>query len=205
MAGRRVGLAVLCMMHYGSGHEGTYRRYRGGDGREHEKSCCPLQPAYLERHIFQYAVRAAENGADGVLLDFEMYGSDSTSYPGPCFCDACFRHYLRNYSTNWRAHDGEIAPQDRGRWINDQKAIEHYGRHAAARIERQWDALRARCQAIRPTFLFAYAPFLEHIPGMTCGLGTPDVPCLVLSEREYGSGPPSSRSPSGQTWTSSST
>ena len=67
--GRRLGICVMILCQYGSGHDGAYRRYREGSGRMHKTSCCPLQLDYLERHIFKYLVQAAESGAHGVMID----------------------------------------------------------------------------------------------------------------------------------------
>lgn len=191
---RRFDLPILVKWQYGSAHEEPYRRFRESGGREHDRSCCPLDEDYIERHIGRWALRAAEGGAGGFVIDTEMYESDSTAYPGPCFCDACFEHYLRAHSTDWRTRYDAVEPGDRGTWIAAAHAIAHYSQHAARRIEHLYDGIRARCQAVNPAFLFGYAPLLEHIPGLTRGMGTPRVPCLVFSEGEYTNGP------GAQTW-----
>ena len=179
----------MVMIQYGSGHGGEYRRYRASSGREHAKSCCPVQPDYLESHIFQYIVKAAQVGVDGAMIDTEMYGSDATAYPGPCFCDACFEHYINAHGKKPQTILKQVKPEDRGTWIADQGAAEHYARHFTTRTIAQWDAVRSRCQAINPAFMFGHAPFLQHLAGLERGLGTATVPCLVFSELEYQSGP----------------
>lgn len=186
---RQLDLPMMIKWFYGSAHEQPYRRYRDGVGHEHDRSCCPLDASYIDRHVGRWAVRAAKGGAHGMSIDTEMYESDATGYPGPCFCDDCFANYLRHYSTDWMAHYRAVPRERRGSWVADNRAITHYSQHAARRIERQYDAIRAQCQAVNPSFFFAYAPLLEHIPGMTRGLGTSRVPCIVFSEGEYTSGP----------------
>jgi len=118
-----------------------------------------------------------------------MYGSDWTEYVGACTCDDCFTTYLKQYAGNWQSIYEQVAPQQRGAWLGEHGAAEHYRRHHAKRIEAQYDALRARCQAVNPAFLFGYAPDLEDpprdIPGLARGLGTSSHPCLVFSEFEY--------------------
>ena len=187
--GHRVGLKVMVKWQYGSTHQEPYRKYREAGGKLHELTCCPLDADYVERHIGRWALAAAKAGADGFTMDTEMYESDTTTYPGPCFCDDCFGTYLKTYCRDSKASFKEIAAEKRGEWIAANGAVEHYGRDQTARVERQYDTLRQRCQAVNPAFLFAYAPFLDSFAGLTRGLGTSNVPCLVFSEQEYTAGP----------------
>lgn len=187
--GRRLGLPIFVKWKYGSNHEDPYRRYVESNGKRHESTCCPLEPDYFERHIARWARRSAELGAQGFSVDTEMYESDSTGYAGPCFCDICFTHFLKSVTHQWKEVFTSIPLAERGKWVAGRDAVAHYSRHAARRIEQQYDSLRTQCQAINPTFLFGYAPLLEHIPGITRGLGTSELPCLIFSEAEYISGP----------------
>jgi len=91
----RVGLHLLITWKYGTNHQEPYRRYRGLDGVLAEKSCCPLDTEYIGRHIGRWAVALAQGGADGMIIDTEMYESDDAGYyAGPCVCDDCFANYL---------------------------------------------------------------------------------------------------------------
>jgi hypothetical protein len=187
-AAHRHGMKLMAKWQYGSSHLEPYRRYREPGGRLHERTCCPLDQEYVERHVGRWAIKAAERGADGMVFDTEMYESDVTTYSGACVCDDCFATYLKQYARNWESIHNEVLPEKRGVWLNEQNASEHYSRYQAKRIEDQFDALRARCQAIKPGFLFGYAPFLDSFPGLTRGLGTSSHPCLIFSEQEYTSG-----------------
>ena len=84
-----------------------------------------------------------------------------------------------------------IAAADRGEWIAANDAVEHYARHQQQTLIQMFDRLRARCRAVNPDFLLAYAPFFGYLRGMTHGLGTSERPVLVWSEREYTHGPES--------------
>ena len=185
------GMALIVIWQYGSAHdyERPYRRYRDSSGKLHESTCCPVDAEYIDRHVGRWAVKSAEQGADGFGLDVEMYESDVTIYSGPCFCYDCFADYLRNYARNWQTLLAEIPADQRGRWIGDQRAAAHYGLHQAKRLEQLYDTIRARCQKINPSFLFAMGHMLESLPGLTRGFGTPSLPCLVFSESEYEDGP----------------
>lgn len=198
-AAREYGLTLLVGLKYGSNHLEPYRKYRGADGKLAKRSCCPLDETYIAGpHVGNWAVRAAQLGADGVNIDIEMYHSDASSYPGPCYCDDCFAIYLAAFARDSRRLYDQIRPEDRGRWIAERQGHDyghgrwggtHYVAFAARRIEALWDGIRRRCQAINPAFVLAQYHMLEAMPGMERGLGTADVPCLMLSAHEYHSGP----------------
>ncbi|MAE63948.1 MAG: hypothetical protein CMJ18_06710 [Phycisphaeraceae bacterium] len=182
---RQHGLKLLAKWQYGSTHLEPYRKYREGGGKFHETTCCPLDAGYVDRHVGRWAVECARLGADGFVFDTEMYESDTTTYPGPCFCDDCFRQYLEDHDLAIRGH----MPEHPGNWINNRGQAETYNRYQTGRVEDLYDRIRARCQAINPAFLLGYAPFLDSFAGLTRGLGTPHNPCLVFSEQEYTNGP----------------
>lgn len=190
-AARQLGLHLLIVWKYGSNHQEPYRRYRQPfqDGAEAGKSCCPLDEDYLERHVGRWAVRAAEGGADGFILDTEMYESDGAEYPGPCVCDQCFRDYLDEFARNGAPIYESVPPSRRGNWLQEQNVWGHYCEFFQKRTTDYYDRLRSRCQAINPAFLFGYAPTVLHVRGLAGGLGTPTVPCIVFSEHEYPQGP----------------
>ena len=188
---RKHGLLLLTKWQFGSTHEEPYRRFRGNNGVQHESSCCPLQPDYIERHIGRWAVKCARLGADGFTFDTEMYESDSSHYSSACYCHSCFRQYLQNYSTNWKHHFNGIAPAERGQWIAANKAVLHYGQAQRRQLIGLFDDIRMRCQTLNPEYLLCYAPFVDYLSGLTRGLGTSDRPVIVWSEREYTHGPES--------------
>ena len=183
------GLSLWIKWRYGSDHQDPYHRYRAPHGELAKKSCCPLDSEYIERHFGRWAVKVAEAGADGFILDTEMYLSDLAGYQGPCACDYCFRAYLDEFQTTGDDVYGTIAPEGRGAWLRKHGIWGHYSLFAARRIEDLYDSIRARCQAANPAFLFGYAPTIEHIRGITRGLGTSSVPCFLMGEAEYTTGP----------------
>ena len=187
----RVGIPLLIGWQYGSTHQEPYRKYRSGSGHLHERTCCPLDGQYIERHFGRWAVAVASGGADGIVIDTEMYESDETGYAGPCVCDDCFATYLKAFveQEQWKRLYEQVPAERRGLWLSANRADAHYSRFTAKRVEAQYDEIRQRCQAVNPAFLFGHAPFLGHVGGMERGLGTSSAPCLVLSEMEYGRGP----------------
>ena len=186
---RQHGLLLFAKWQFGSTHIEPYRRFRGANGMLHERSACPLQPGYIERHVGRWALASATLGADGFTFDTEMYESDGTGYPSACYCDSCFKLYLQTYSTDWESHYARISAERRGEWIEANVATRHYAQAQRQHLIKQFDVIRDNCRKVNPDFLFAYAPFVGYLSGLTHGLGTPSKPVIVWSEREYTGGP----------------
>ena len=197
---KRVGLKLMIGFQYGTHHLEPYRKYRSPKDGLAKITCCPIEEAYITgQHVGNWAVKLAEGGADGMVVDMEMYHSDKSGYYGSCVCDDCFSTYLKEYATNWKAVYDSVPVDGRGGahwtygtldgWLNQQESADHYNAFAAKRIEKMYDSIRKRCQEINPTFFFGVAPMLHHLSGVERGLGTASVPCLVFSEHEYHHGP----------------
>ena len=183
------GMVLLTKWNYGSQHQEPYHRYRAPDGTLAKKTGCPLDERYVKRHIERWAVRNAEAGADGFVIDSEMYTSDFSNYVGSCVCDYCFRAYADAFAQNSDAVYDGVEAEQRGVWLRQNGFYGHYSRFARKGVEGIFDRIRARCQAINPAFVFGHAPTVEQLPGITRGLGTSTVPCLLFEESEYSSGP----------------
>ena len=187
---RRVGIVMMIGWNYGTHHLEPYRKYRSARDGLAQFTCCPIDETYITgQHIGKWAERIAEGGADGMVIDMEMYHSDKGGYHGSCVCDECFSTYLKKYATNWQGIFDKVPAEGRGKWLASQEADEHYSAFAIKRIEAMYDSIRARCQKVNPAFFFGIAPMMYHLPGVERGLGTPTVPCLVFSEHEYHNGP----------------
>jgi len=182
---RRVGIPLLIRWQYGSTLLEPYRKYRAPAGSLHERSCCPLDEPHIERHIGRWALAIANGGADGMLIDTEMYESDQTGYPGSCACDDCFATYLTEFATGSQVLYDQVPPERRGLWLEANSASGHYDRFQNNRIAALYDTIRQRCQAVNSTFIFAHAPGTRHLSIIMHGLGTSSLPCLAFSEYEY--------------------
>ena len=196
----RVGLHFFVNWKYGTHHLEPYRKYRSPTKGVAKYTCCPIDETYIAgQHVGKWAVKIAEGGADGINIDTEMYHSDTAEYPDPCVCDDCFATYLKRYATNWKAVYDSVAADERGKWLVDRGALDnlinpwwgdsHYVMFAAKRIEKLWDGVRRRCQAVNPTFVLARYGVFGRLPGMERGLGTPSVPCPMFAGSEYPHGP----------------
>ena len=196
----RVGLTFFVGWKYGTHHLEPYRKYRSPTIGLAKYTSCPLDETYIAgQHIGKWAVKIAEAGADGINIDTEMYRSDQSGYGDPCVCDDCFATYLKEYASNWRAVYDSVPADQRGKWLVDRKALDtlehhwwggsHYATFAAKRIEKLWDGIRRRCQAVSPAFVVARYHVFDDVPGMERGMGTSSVPCLVFNASEYPCGP----------------
>jgi hypothetical protein len=184
-AARQADLKLFFRWQYGSNHTPPYRHYVSPAGIAAKRSCCPLDTKYIQQHIGRWAEAVARGGADGLLIDLEMYESDQTQYPGPCVCNACFDDYLDRFCSDGRAVQKAVPAAARGRWLGVNDATGHYREHQAHRVAELYKRFADRCRAAKPDFLFAVAPELEFLPGIERGLGTSRLPCLVFSEHEY--------------------
>ena len=197
---RRVGLYLFVGWKYGTHHLEPYRKFRSPTKGLAKYTCCPLDATYIAgQHVGNWAVQVAQGGADGINLDTEMYHSDTSGYYDPCVCDVCFATYLKEYAANWKAIYDSIPGEERGKWLVDRGALDnlannwwgdsHYVTFAAMRIEKLWDGIRRRCQAVNPSFVLARYHVFGNIPGMERGMGTSTVPCPVFNASEYNHGP----------------
>jgi hypothetical protein len=183
---RRVGVPLMIIWKHGTHHLEPYRKYRSPTEGLARITCCPLDEEYITgQHTGKWAFKIARGGADGMAIDTEMYHSDKSGYYGACVCDKCFKTYLVEYAGDWQTIYNKVSADDRGAWLDQHHATDHYANSTAKRIEKMYDSIRDRCQKINPMFFFGMAPMLHHIPGMERGLGTASVPCLVFSEHEY--------------------
>ncbi len=183
---RRRGLTIMIGFQYGTHHLEPYRKFRSTQEGLANITCCPVEKKYISgQHVGKWAIKIAKGGADGMVIDMEMYHSDKSGYHGSCVCNTCFATYLKKYATNAKQTYRATSAESRAQWLQDQNASDHYASFAARRIEALYDSIRRRCQKINPAFFFGIAPMLHHLPGVERGLGSAAVPCLVFSEHEY--------------------
>jgi len=193
-AAHEVDITYLTAGQYGSVHKDPYRRFRAMSGKKASRSCCPLDRKYIERHVFQRVRDVLEIASrpghriDGYHMDLEMYESDTSHYPGPCVCDECFRRYLQRFSKSPDKLYATIPPDRRGGWLKSNDLGEHYAAFFELSVQQLYETIEQEVHRVKPEFIFSYAPMFRWLPGITRGLGTARVPCLILSEKEYNRG-----------------
>ena len=119
-----------------------------------------------------------------------MYESDDSNYNGgPCVCDDCFMNYVKKFSNQWRFVYERLSDEDRGVWLQANKADKHYAQYTASRIESLYDGIKRSCEQINPTFIMAKYHVFDDMPGLERGLGSSSIPAPLLSATEYNAGP----------------
>ena len=166
-----------------------HRHFFSGRGTDAETQVCPADWSYWENEVLSRCLIAAKVGKDfpnviGAVLDFEMYVKDGTRYSGPCMCDSCFREFL-NAMKNTLPEPERTSRLD---WVKENGLFDSCKSWSEWKMSQTCTRLEKAVHAEYPEFVFAYCPFFEWFPGCTRGLGTPEQPVLILSEKEYSYG-----------------
>jgi hypothetical protein len=180
------GLRILVSWPYGSDERygnTQFGAYHDGSAKLWTKTPCPLSREYWDKVIGDRAVAAAEAGLAGLVVDPEMYGADSTSYPGPCYCERCWQGYVAAHVEGLDA--GTVPLAERAAWTERQVVSQDYQRWQEATVVEILRGVRGRVRAVRPDFLLGNLTAIEYLPGLARGLGTPEMPALIFGEREY--------------------
>ena len=158
-------------------HPGNYRE-------EYFITPCHLNDDYWNKQLYERSLLIASYPEfDGIILDFEMYHGGTSSYPCACMCDDCWAKYIaeKGYSGEW----SKVDAVDRSQYVKDKKKKDEYDAWNKQKLVEKFAALREAVHEINPNIIFAYMPNYEYIKGITEGLGTPERPVIILSEKEY--------------------
>jgi hypothetical protein len=158
--------------------------FQPGGAQRWVRTPCPLSQPYWQRVVADRALVAARAGLTGLVVDMEMYGADSTRYPGPCTCDDCFRGFVDEHLEGVKPE--EIALADRPAWTAGNGLAEEYARRQELQVSAILRGLEQQIHAADPRFLLGNLLDPESLPGLARGFGTPTMPALIFSELEYG-------------------
>jgi len=117
------------------------------------------------------------------VVDMEMYGADSTRYPGPCYCDTCWGRFVSEHLEGVSSQD--VALLDRPDWVSANGLTGDYARWQELKVMGILQGIRERVREVAPGFLLGNLLDPESLPGLARGFGTPSMPALVFSELEY--------------------
>ncbi len=180
-------LHVIVSWPYGSDERygnTQFGAYQPGGTALWRRGPCPLSREYWDRVVGDRAVTAAEAGLTGLVVDMEMYGADSTRFPGPCYCDTCWGRFVDGHLDGVTA--GEVALAARPAWVAANALSADYARWQELAVMAILQAIRERVRAVNPRFLLGNLLDAESLPGLARGFGTAAMPALVFSELEYG-------------------
>ncbi len=179
---------LFIKINFGSGFNNNtaYGAFVSGNETIYTSTPCPLSEEYWERQLIQrFALCALHPAVDGVVLDVEMYGADSSTYMGPCFCDHCYNMFLkeRGYTENKKL-ENEISTA-RKETVSAQGVMEEYVWWQEKAIIRMLQKYERALHEINPDLIIANMPGYDTLNGITRGFGTPKMPMLILDEATY--------------------
>lgn len=162
----------------------TYDVYHPGKAHTAQLAC-PLSEEYWRADILTRLETVARHPKFiGVVIDLEMYKTGSpTRYATPCFCDACTADFIKENS-EWQALSG-VAIEERYSYSKENAFYEAYVAWQKAEVTKIFTEIRERLHAINPNLIIGNMPGYEWLPGITEGLGTPQMPLVVFSEDAY--------------------
>lgn len=171
---------------------GQYRPAIGSEPVGEKTPPCPRDQSYWDS-VIKPQLRALAGasrkhpGLAGVVIDFEMYGCNPSSFDeGYCFCDDCFRSFR---CSKGMSNDPPIPIEHRQAWIDSNNLSQVYSNWQCQEMNRIAVDLRHCVHRINPRLVLGfYYPeqplrLLEHGPhyrGFAAGLGTAEKPCLAL-------------------------
>jgi hypothetical protein len=191
---KRYNLYLMVCIQYGLVYQPlkTYRRFYDGAGKEAKQAICPRDWDYWQEEILKLSSIIAKvakeypNVLIGENIDFEMYISDFSRYPGPCMCDVCFGDFMKEFAPgiDWKT----IPAKERRDWLKINDLMPLYARFMEREVYNIATKVEKAVHQINPDFVFSYFPTFEWLPGITRGLGTPEQPVIIFSENEYTAG-----------------
>ena len=183
---KRYGFHVIISWPFGSDERygnTQFGAYQPGGPTVWKKTPCPLSAEYWNRVVGDRAVVAAKLGLTGMLVDMEMYGADSTRYPGPCCADDCWQRFVEAHLEGVKPAD--VALADRPAWLEANNLLGDYKRWQELEVMAILRGIEQRVHAVNPDFLLGNLLDFESLPGLARGFGTPTMPALIFSETEY--------------------
>lgn len=186
------GLAFLPVLNFFGGYERNTIKdlapFVDDGGRVLAHTPDPLAAAFWDQHVTArltgLLAPLAGQPVAAVLLDFEMYGADSTDYRGLCYSDQALTAFLE------AERPGTALPglTERAAWLAREGLADKLRAFQVAAMRRLADRCRAAVQAARPgvrlgaLVLDNFHPVYE---GIAVGLGTAELPVLCFSETTY--------------------
>jgi len=192
---KRRNLAFMPVFNWWGRHEARwlmdYNHVVTESGRILGKTPCPYTQDFWDRSIIRriVAIGQALEGRPvaAVLIDMEMYGAENRNYEGGCYCDICFARFNQAKGRLGRLP----APSARGRIIKEANELDAYRAVQREAARTFAAACREAVHKVRPGLRLGVLWLDQAIPleqGIALGFGTPDLPVVCLTERNYSNG-----------------
>jgi hypothetical protein len=167
------------------------RCYVNGSGKALTKTPCPIDPVFWDKVVTKrwqtVARQSLEHNVDGTILDSEMYGADSTGFPGYCYCQYCLGEFIaaRGLGAQVPAATKRVA------WLRQQGLPDVYRAWKAERAEDLSRATRLAVHAINPDLVLGVLMLDSnswYANAWARGFGAKGMPVIAFSENTYGTG-----------------
>lgn len=190
---RQAGVKLFISVFYFTRDAGRPVEARNYVTNEEKAAPCPLDWSYWEKAILPQALALAELAKEvpiaGFVLDTEMYNSDRAhiySNAG-CFCDECYDGFLRGRA------GVSGAPRDKAQrrdWLEEKDLLDDYYDYLRKETRSVAAKVRARIEAVKPEMLLGFLLYDHnwYYRGLVEGLGTAEMPVMVLDESTYTQG-----------------
>ncbi|MBB76876.1 MAG: hypothetical protein CMJ75_20415 [Planctomycetaceae bacterium] len=154
---------------------------------------CPFDEPTLEEWLVKPALKAAEQGSAGLLVDWEPYATGMDSAGSLlCYCDDCFGNFLRR--TNLAEKPTAVPPGKRVQWLRAEGLWDGYLQVLHTRYKDVFRGIASRVRKIRPDFIFShYCPFIRpgwlengwRVLAAIEGPNSPEAPSIFVDESHY--------------------
>ena len=167
------------------------RSYVNSNGFALTKTPCPVDPVFWEKVVTTRAQLVAKHSLthriDGFVLDPEMYASDFGEFAGYCYCEYCFREFLKH-----RSLSAEIpGPGARVIWLQQHGLAEAYSVWQAEQVEARARSTEQAVHELNPSFVLGVLHMDRNrwfYNAWARGFGTVKMPVIAFSEMTYESG-----------------
>ena len=167
------------------------RCYVNGSGDPRTKTPCPIDPVFWDKVVTKRWLLVAKQSLahviDGTILDPEMYGADSSGFPGYCYCSGCFREFLDGQGLK----TATPAPAERVGWLRAKGLEKEYREYKKQRAEALARGTEQAVHAVNPDLVLGVL-MLDgnswYYNAWARGFGKPGMPVIAFSENTYGTG-----------------
>ncbi len=186
----RPGVKIVISQHCGTGKNNTlYGQFNTGTSTLFTKTPCPLSEEYWKVQCFEkFAAIATHPSVYAIGFDWEMYGADSTHFPGSCYCDTCYNDFFvtRGYENEKELIETEASVRKAA--LTNAGLVSEYDWYQKEKLVSMLQKWVKALHDINPNLVLGYLPQFEEIKGITRGIGTPEMPAICFDEITYWGG-----------------
>jgi hypothetical protein len=168
--------------------KGQHLPYTNRYGTIYHATPCPLDGNYwnvvIGQRFEQMAHLSKSSAIAGIVFDSEMYGSDFSIYSDPCFCDSCWKKFIR--ATEPQATPN-LSKEQRFEYLIQHHLFQRYSAFQSRQVQDILSQIERQIHNTNPHLLLGFLGYRDNwfYTGLIQGLGTTSRPVLVFSESTY--------------------